>query len=126
MSSFVEKLKHKRKDDGPSSLHTVAPAHGISVRTVQADVDAARDAMTHNVAAILNRGENLSELEKTCAHLEFEASQFKKSSHRVRRHMCCRDRRNKLVLIAVCLIVLLLVVGGCVALVVVFLVPRSN
>lgn len=63
----------------------------------QSQLDEIKVIMADNVGQIVERSVNLQQLTSACEHLETQAQQFNVSCRRVKRKMCLKNFKTKLV-----------------------------
>ncbi|KAI8843255.1 hypothetical protein HDU78_008900 [Chytriomyces hyalinus] len=85
-------------------------ASNSKVNTVQKQVDEVVNLMTDNIAKVVQRGENLEQLQNKTDDLQQSAMQFKKGASAVRKEMWWKDMKMKMILGGVLGVIVIIII----------------
>ncbi|TPX63571.1 hypothetical protein CcCBS67573_g08646 [Chytriomyces confervae] len=88
-------------------------ASNSKVNTVQKQVDEVVNLMTDNIAKVVQRGENLEQLQNKTDDLQQSAMQFKKGASAVRKEMWWKDMKMKMILGGVLGVIVIIIICEC-------------
>lgn len=81
-----------------------------TVNTVDAQVKYLQETMRENIQKALNRGDKLEDLENRTEQLDNDASQFKVTTKKTKSKFVWKNRKWRIILIAVIIAIILLVI----------------
>ncbi|KAJ3223887.1 hypothetical protein HDU81_008841, partial [Chytriomyces hyalinus] len=85
-------------------------ASNSKVNTVQNQVDEVVNLMSDNIAKVVQRGENLEQLQNKTDDLQQSAMQFKKGASAVRKEMWWKDMKMKMILGGVLAVIVIIII----------------
>ncbi|KAI8615081.1 synaptobrevin [Chytriomyces sp. MP71] len=88
----------------------MASSSNSKVNTVQKQVDEVVNLMNDNIAKVVQRGENLEQLQDKTEGLQQSALQFKKGASDVRKAMWWKDMKMKMILGGILLVIIIIII----------------
>ncbi|KAJ3011595.1 UNVERIFIED_CONTAM: Vesicle-associated membrane protein 4, partial [Siphonaria sp. JEL0065] len=80
------------------------------VQAIQDQVDSVINVMNNNLEKVVNRGENLNEMQTKAEGLQNEALLFKNNAREVRKKMWWKDVKMQLILAAIIAVILIIII----------------
>jgi t-SNARE complex subunit (syntaxin) len=80
------------------------------LQQVKRDLDETVEVMRNNMEKVIDRGDNINQIEDKSEALERGASQFNAASQRLKRKMFWQDKKVLLIIIFVVIVILLIII----------------